>query len=542
MRLATVLVLTVIAGWLRFTSLDFGLPDKFRPDEEYMVSRAVGFSEDLNPHFTVYPAAQMYVHHATLRLIAALEGQKGDFRGAFLPGGFARAHLVGRQLAAAFGTATIPAIYWAALPAYGSTAALASATVMTFATIHVRESKYSTTDTAAVFWLTLAIGMMLRVILRGGLGPSLLAGVFTGIAMATKYPTGAVLAGQALAHLGARWREGRSLWRSFRDIRPWITLVTTIVVFVCCTPYFLLDWAQTLNDFAYQRGFLEQGVGNTRAGWGWSWLLEKALPDGLGPELATVVLVAVAWCVIRPRIGTWSLLAFVAVATLGMTSSRYAFYRYVVIPLPALVLFVGILASDVKRWLARRVPDPWPAVVLSAALLVLLVPSAIRDYKLGRIFARRDTRTIAREWIQEHVPPGSAIAMTNHATPYGKPQLTAGGYRIEPFQDVATLRRGQIRWVLSDSDVLPFYSPAPTDAQLRELESSADLRFDLDPVKPGTPKPVFDEADAFYIPIRHTSSMKRPGPRIRIWELRDGPAAPAEPPPSTKLRRRRVQD
>jgi len=522
MRLATLALLTLIGGWLRFTALDFGLPDKFRPDEEYVVSRAVGFHTSANPHFTVYPAAQMYLHHGVLRLIALVEGRRGDFRRAFDEHGFARAHLVGRRLAATLGTATIPAIYWAALPAYGGPAALAGAAVLTFATIHVRESKYSTTDAPAVFWLTLALGMMLRVIRRGRRVDSLLAGVLTGVAMGTKYPTGALLAGMAAAHVGARFREGRSLWRVFRDIRPYLTLIGALVVFICVTPYLLLDWQQTLRDFDYQRSFLTRGVGNPYAGWGWSWLLTRALPDGLGPILAVALLVAVAWGMLRPRAGTWSLLVFLAVASIGIASSRYTFYRYILIPLPALALFAGITTDDARSALGRFFGDRRAALAVVLGWALLLTPCAIRDYKLNRLLARSDTRTLARRWIDKHIPKGAAIAMTHHQTPYGKPQI--GGYRVRPMRALGELRREGTRWVLSDPSVLPFYSPGPTDTELRALEKGASLVFDVDPLKPGTPEPIYDQADAFYVPLRHASSVKRPGPRIRIWKIPD--AAP----------------
>lgn len=523
MRLATLVLLTLIGGWLRFTALDFGLPDKFRPDEEYLVSRSVGFHTDGNPHFSVYPAAQMYVQHGAMRAIAWAEGQQGDFRAAFREDGYARAHLVGRRLAAGFGTATIPAVYWAALP-YGGPAALASAAVMTFNTIHVRESKYSTTDAPAVFWLTLAIGMLLRVVTRGRRVDSLLAGVFTGLAMGTKYPTGAILAGMAFAHIGARHREGRSLWRVFRDIRPYITLVTALIVFVSVTPYLLLDWEQTLEDFTYQRGFIENGVGNTFSGWGWSWLLLKAFPDGIGPVLSISLLIALVWNVARPKKGTWSLLAFVAVAMVGIASSRYTFYRYILIPLPALIVFAGAAVGDAWRLSARRLPPVGATALVSLGVALLLVPVTIRDYKLNRLLGRRDTRTMAREWIFENIPRGSSIAMTNHNTSYGKPQL-GSSYPVKPFRSPKFAQKAGIRWVLSDSTVLPFYSPGPSEVQLAALETDAKLVFDVNPVKPGTPDPVFDQGDAFYVPLRRASSIKRPGPRIRIWEI---PAAPTD--------------
>ena len=520
MRLAVVLTLTVVGGVLRFTALDFGLPDKFRPDEEYLVSRAMGFHGTANPHFTIYPAAHMYLQHATLRAVAWAEGHPGDFRGAFRADGHARAHLVGRQLSAGFGTATIPAIYWAALP-YGGPAALASAAVVTFTTLHVRESKYSTTDAACVFWLTLALGMMLRVIVRGRQSDSLWAGVFTGLAMGTKYPAGAVLAGMAVAHIGVRYQEGRSLWRVFRDIRPYITLITALLTFVCVTPYLLLDWEQTQKDFTYQRGFLENGVGNTYSGWGWGWYLLRAVPDSVGPELAIVFAACLVWGLVRPRPGTWSLFAFMLVASLGITSSRYTFYRYVMIPLPALALFFGMTVGDAFAFLRKRLPPRAAAATVSLAVILMLVPATIRDYKLNRLLGRRDTRTMAREWIVENIPAGAPIAMTNHGTPYGKPQLP-GRHPAKPLLPVSQLRKQGIQWVLSDSSVLPFYSHSPTEAQLGELEREADLVFDVNPVKPDTPEPIYDQSDAFYVPLRHASSVKRPGPRIRIWKLRDG--------------------
>ena len=54
-----VLVLVVLAGaYLRFAALDFGLPDRFRPDEQYVIEHAarLGDGRGFNPHFATYPA------------------------------------------------------------------------------------------------------------------------------------------------------------------------------------------------------------------------------------------------------------------------------------------------------------------------------------------------------------------------------------------------------------------------------------------------------------------------------------------------------
>ena len=526
LRLGLLLLLTLAGGWLRFQSLDFGLPGLYRPDEEYLVSRAVAFEEDLNPNFAVYPALQMYVQAAALHARLWWEDDPRTLSQKLAEEGIASAHLSGRELSAGLGTLTVPAMYWATSATYGPVAALASAAAMAVSTIHVRESKYATTDAAATFWLTLAIGAMLRILSDGRLRYSLLAGGLTGLAIATKYPSGALLAGIAVAHVGARWREGRSFWRTFRDIRPWLALYMTCLVTFLATPYTFIDWQETVRGFEYQRGFVANGVGNPYSNWGWGWFLTQVMPDSFGPELASVLLFAVVWVVFRPRLGTWSLLAFLTIALLGITQSRYTFYRYVMVPLPVLLVFFGILASDLRdgiprvtaRILPRWRPGPLPSIATGIVVVLILAPCIIRDYKLNRLLGRRDSRAMALAWIEENIDHSEAIAATDHGTPYGKPQLR-GRARLRAVGSPEQMRRAGIRWILSDSDILPFYSKGPTPAQASWLESEAILRFEVDPRKPDTPTPIFDQADAFYVPLRHGSSIKRPGPRIRIWEL-----------------------
>jgi hypothetical protein len=518
-RATALILLTAVAGWLRFSATDFGLPDKYRPDEEYMVSRALGFQRDWNPHFAVYPAMHMYVQHAALRATAWASGHRGDFRAFYAADGGASAHLVGRRLSAALGTLTVPAIYLAGARIFGPPAALSAAAILTFAPLHVRESKYATTDAAAGLWTTLVLWLSFRVILFGRLRDSLAAGILSGWAVATKYPAGAVIGALAAAHVGARRRESRTIWRTFRDIRPYVAVFGIALGFLSGTPYFVLDWDQTVKDFEYQRGFVERGVGNQLAGHGWWWLIAQVLPDSFGVGLAALFWGGFVWNLVRPRPGSLSLALYVVLAAAGIAASNYTFYRYALTPLPGLVLMAGLLFGDAHRGLERRLGERRAVLGISAALAIALSFSIVRDYKLNRILNRRDTRTIAREWIEQNVPPGSAIGATDATTPYGKPQL-GGRYRLVPFRTVDELRRSGVEWVLSDSSPIAFYSPGPTPEQLAELDREAVLERDIDPIKPGTPEPVFDQADAFYAPLQHASSMKRPGPRIRIWKLK----------------------
>ncbi len=298
-----------------------------------------------------------------------------------------------------------------------------------------------------------------------------------------------------------------------------------VVTFFCATPYAILDWRQTVADYAYQEGFVANGVGNPMAAHGWSWLLLHAMPDSFGLALQSLLLVSLLWVVYSRKPGTLSIVTFAGVALLGMMSSKYVFYRYLVIPLPGLALLAGVFIADMIA-LASPVLGSRRATAIAIVLLgLVLAPSLVRDLQLNRLLLRTDTRTLARSWIEAHVPADSAIAATDSSTPYGKPQLS-GAYRTVPFDEPQSLRQKQVGWAMSDSFApLSFYSPGPSDEQRAVLNSQAVLLFDSDPIIYGAPRPIFDANDAFYVPLRHISSVRRPGPRIRIWKLKQNGTA-----------------
>lgn len=513
-------LLTLVGGWLRFTATSFGWPDHYRPDEEYMISRALDFQNDWNPHFALYPAAQMYVQHAALWGYGALTGHRHDFRAAYGADAQALAYLVARRVSAAMGTATIPVIYLTAAYGFGIPAGLSAAAILAFATLAVRESKFATTDSATVLWLTLALWFVFRMARRGQLADYVAAGALTGLAVATKYPAGALVGGLIVAHFEARAAHGQSWLGGLISPRLYFMGLVCFLVFFCSTPYFFLDWARTVADFNYQRGYILYGVPNAQAGYGWGWLWLHAMPDSLSWPLLALLALAMAWAVLRPRPGTWALMAFIWLTFLGMTQSHYVFYRYVMIPLPAMVILAGGFVAAVLARLQMWVGTHRAVAAIVLALAVLLSPAAIRDVQLDRLLGRCDTRSLAHQWIDAHVPPGSVIAATAPTTPYGKPPLEWGRYQIVPFVNLAFARAQGARWVMSDSfPPLAYYSPGPTPVQLVELNRHAMLRLDENPLVAGAPTPVFDPNDAFYAPLVHIDSMTRPGPRVRIWQL-----------------------
>jgi len=525
LRVAILAALIMLGGWLRFAAIGFGLPDNFRPDEDVLVDRALGFDNDWNPRLVAgYPAAQLYLVHAVLRSYAMARGGGRDLRAVYSADSRARAYLIAREVSAAMGTATILAAYWAAELAFGPTAALASAAIVAVSSIHLRESKFAKMEVPSGLWLVLAMGMMLRIARRGRGSDYALAGFFSGLATATHYLAGIAALGILVAHLETRRRENQPLLTALVDKRVYLAGCIAALTFFCATPYFFLDLTQTVQNYEFEKWSAGGFLPSTR---GWQYLLLRVLPDSLGIGLLIFLLLALIWVIFRPRLGTLALLALTAASFLILTVGDSAlFYRFAVNPLLVMALLAGVLAADLIEFASRRL-GARRGIMLSVALFALLLaPSLIDDLQLNRLLSQSDTRARARLWIRSHIPPlppRTVIAATDYDpvwNRFGEPQLPAI-YEFVPMQSFDLLRARRIRWVFSESlPGLVRYSPGPSAAEQKGLDSGATLVLDINPIKEGAPMPVFDQNDAFYVPFRHISSMRWPGPRIRIWMLK----------------------
>ena len=519
-RLLILAALVVVAGWLRFTAAGFGLPQEFRPDEEQLVPRALDLDTGWNPHYAIYPAAQIYLVRGVLRACATLKGESGNLHAIF-GSNEASAFLIARELSAAMGTVTAAAIYLAALPICGPAGALASAAVVAFSTLHVRESKFAKPEVPAALWVALAMVMMMRIVYRGRRSDYALAGLFSGLAAATHYPAALVVAGVFAAHLEARCRENRRLIGALGDGRIYLAGAITIVTFCCATPYLFLDWSQTVKNYTVDYRGIHAFSGLPEAS-GWWWLVRRMMPDSFGITLLLFLLATLAYAILHPRPGVTSLMAFIAIDFASLLiGSPPLMYRYLVTPLLPMAVLAGVAIGDLTGFASARLGATRGGLLGTVLMGVILAPSLIHDRQLNRLLLQTDTRTFAGQWIAAHIVPGSNVAATNIMdVNYGKPLLPAGCV-VGLMQDPAVLRAENVWWVISDSlPEMRRYSPGPSAAQLAALQSGADLWYDINPIKDGAPAPIFDRNDAFYAPIQHITSMTRPGPRIRIWRIR----------------------
>lgn len=528
MRGSTPLLLAIIASAavLRLFPIWFGLPHLYtRPDEEVAVGKAVGvvLRGQFNPQFFHWPSLTFYLFAALFGIARALRRLAG--LDPALTG--AQQLLIARGAVACAGTLTVYVLFRMGRRVGGDAIGLISALFLSVAVLHVRDSHFAMTDILMTFFATTSLALILRA-LDLGLEPGgrrlswfAAAGAVGGLAASTKYNGAAVLAGMGAAQLLLLWRAG---WRSVLSPRAWTPVIVFVVLFaaafVLATPYAVLDYPTFKADLVYD--FTHLSLGHTiDLGVGWIYHATRSLPYGAGFGVFAAAIGGLVPLIRRYPRPAWVLLVFFAVFYVGIGNGRTVFFRYVLPLVPPVCLFAAIGVWHAGEWAARRWAVQRQVAVASLALLVA-APSAVNAARFDIVLARKDTRVIAREWLEPHLTPDSTL----HDAGGEYAHLDLGGLRYHQWYfDEASETFGHPggrspEWLVLPESPVESYTRVPIPLKLLAARD-----YDLVHLIRGTGSrrgvAMYDQQDAFFVPVSGFSSVERPGPTIRIYRLRN---------------------
>jgi len=174
------------------------------------------------------------------------------------------------------------------------------------------------------------------------------------------------------------------------------------------------------------------------------------------------------------------------------------FFRYALPLAPFLCLTAAYMTG--------RLPKP---IGIAAGLAIALtgVPDIVR---LNLALTKTDTRVLAGDWIRTQFPNGATFYASGAF--YGHALLRAPLFRPLPLDRDPALLIIQTSPLMYSADV----------AAVNETASGDYTRvaaFDAyDPAQAG--RNVYDELDAFYLPLRGLHGIERPGPTITVWQRR----------------------
>jgi hypothetical protein len=562
-----------VALALRVYGLRYGLPSVYNPDEAAIMSRALAFAKwDFNPHNFLYPSFYFYALFAWEGLTAALAvatrsvASVGAFQREFFVDP-TRVFVAGRLLTALLGACTVAATgvlgsrvtsTSGTNPISGRLAGVLAALLLAVAPLHVLNSHYVKHDVPVTFLIVLAYltyerlwslppkgesrGFHLQV--EGSL---ITAAAITGAAFSTHYY--AIFLAIPLAWSAARGARDRG--EALRRIA--IAAAVSGAVFFLLSPFILVEPATALRDIRANRQIVvDRAVDNlgylaSAARYG------RLLLDTTGVA-AVLAIVGIGVAMRRDGRSTLWLLAF-PLPFLAFIASTVPATRYLVPVVPFITLFAGIAIAEM--WQKQR---------LTAQLLFVgaFAMAGLESLRTDGFIRQTDTRTIALEYVREHVPAGVTILTQPYSVPLeptadvlreavsrsGREMPTktrlqiarepypAPAYRLiylgsgldadKLYMPYEQLSSGVLRGEHVAFVVLKRYNDgAPATTTLLTVLAGKGRRIAVfSPYShaigaDGTPQaePFLHNSDA-----RITWALERPGPVVEIWQI-DGPGS-----------------
>jgi 4-amino-4-deoxy-L-arabinose transferase-like glycosyltransferase len=515
--LAALLLILVAGSAFRVIGLDAGRPFVYHPDEGVVVKAAMGMvaTGDPNPHTFLYPSLLFDLMAALVALGHAIFGwplttdQSWLFVTEALPEQF-DAYLAGRWLVAAIGIATIALTFLAGRRLGGPLSGLLAATVVAVAPVHVESSGAVTTDVPVTFFGVLVLLATIRALAA----PHrrrwwIVAAIAVGLATSSKWNGLALGIVPTVAYL-ASVRGPDRLRQTVGSPTPWLMLAAGIIALVVTTPSIVLapgevlDWlgrqsaAYTTADSVVARGQTSPNG------------IDVSLADavgGIGPILAAAGIAGVVGLFASRRSIEVAMGLFIAVYLAVLTVPVLHFARNALPIVPYVAIAVGLLPGRLARWRERRAGPPPSgdgagrfAVVALATLVIALalIPALADDVATIRRSGATDTRSIAYDWMLEHLPRNAIVAREQYT-----PQIRQDQFRLRNHdglyqRDMAWYRAQRVRYVVASSDI--------------------DDRF-VD--NPATPFRSAFYHELFSMPelFRVEAGEQRPGPTIRIFDL-----------------------
>ena len=203
------------------------------------------------------------------------------------------------------------------------------------------------------------------------------------------------------------------VWLRVLALRVYLPMA---VAFVVASPFVVLDAPRFIRDFRRQSQIMDRGwLGFEHVGNGFWYNVTPNLTGAVGVVLVVLAAAGLVWALWRRTpldllLAPYVIVYFVYIGTWKELADRYLLP---IVPL-LLLLAVRLCVELGPRWpraAASRSPRP------SSCSRSPSCRRWRRRWRSTATLSGRDTREVAREWIQQHIPAGSLIAEENYGPP-----------------------------------------------------------------------------------------------------------------------------
>ncbi len=438
-----ILPLILLSGLiLRLVGIDFGYPNlRSRPDEDFIMKLIAGILErgDLKPlmgsgYFFSYPHFYVYFMSGVYKLIYLFGSLFGAFSSSqeFITyvkkDGLLFFQLL-RISSAIFGTLTILLVYKIGKRLFNQYVGIASAIILSFMFLHIRDSHFGVTDIPCTFLCMLSFYYAIKIYSTGKLKYYIIAAIFAGLATSTKYNAVLTCLPIFIAHLSYNMTNHGNkdgFIKSFISPGIYLSAVVMIFTFFITSPYIIIEWEQFQTAFQNIMKFSGGTDPSSNKDIAMVFHLKFSFWYGLGFALTLTMILGMIFSFVPLRKSNLLLLSFPIIYFIIIGRGNQALHaRYAVPMLPFLAVISAFAIYKIIDWTKTKLSDKHRMFLYIGISLFIMLPSLYHALNWVSITTKADTRNEAVEWIKTNISKDEGLLLiqngVNPAFDYGNP-------------------------------------------------------------------------------------------------------------------------
>ncbi|MEN3013174.1 MAG: glycosyltransferase family 39 protein [Endomicrobiia bacterium] len=398
--------LVVISAFLlRIWNINWGLPYIYNTDEYKLVNYTLkmGATRSLNPKFFIYPSFYLYFMlfvYFIIFIVGKILGYYAssiDFGIKFLKDPSV-IYIATRSFSAFFGFLVVLFSYILAKKMYDKKIGILTALQLTFLPSFVEYSHYAKIEMFSTFLVVIFVYFLYEYFIRNEIKYLYLSCLFLGLAISSRYLPAVCIPAVIFV-----------IFKKKLKLKYYVFCILIIIcAFLIGTPFALLDYKTFFKDVFYGHA-----IGNeVKRNFMYSLYLTVVKNYlFLGSEtfiLGLLGISGVVYYILFKSSFKEKLLLIIFFGYFLISAFHYhTEWHYVAGSYPFLCILASVFVENFRKY-------KFSHKLIFAIYTILLFIAAIESIKFGLSLGIKDTRTEAKEWIENNIPYGSKILIDMH--------------------------------------------------------------------------------------------------------------------------------
>jgi len=406
-------IILTAAFLLRITGVAGGLPASYNSTEYFLAKTALsmGARQSIDPLIYIYPTLYAYFLLAQYILIylgghlAGVFATSVDFAVRFLtdPSVF---YLTGRCTNVILSVFTVLLFYMFMRKMFGEVSARFAALTATLSFHLIQFSRYAVPDTLLILFSTLATFWMLQTYYQPSRKNFFLSGLFTGLAIGSKYNAGFLMLGLLLVPILHRLTD-----RTFKYwSRTLLAVFSVLAGFLILNPLWIVRFSEFFTGYQLMAAQMRTAVSYD---YGINYIWEISEMIRYETLIGAGFLLATGYALVRRSKTDLILLVPLLITFIYVGSWQKKGLDYLFAVFPAWIILLSLALETLwnKLRTGRNIK-----ILLGSALFL---PSLVTDIHLDVRALHEDTRELASAWVINHVAKGEKMCYDHYTFDLG---------------------------------------------------------------------------------------------------------------------------